>query len=59
MDYRKQFLVEPGTKVRLAKVDPSFTGQHESHKKAEPEIRKHVERLDQLQYLLYADGNQF
>ena len=58
MDYRKQFLVEPGTKVRLAKVDPSSTGKHESHKKAEPEIRKHVERLDQLQYLLYADGSQ-
>jgi PPK2 family polyphosphate:nucleotide phosphotransferase len=58
MDYRKQFLVEPGSKVRLAKVDPSSTGKHESRKKAASEIQKHVERLDQLQYLLYADGNQ-
>ncbi len=58
MDYRKKFIVEPGEKVRLAKIDPSYTGKHKSHGKAEPEIRRHVERMDQLQYLLYADGNQ-
>ena len=58
MDYRKNFVVEPGAKVRLAKIDPSYTGKHESHKKALPEIDKHVRRMDALQYLLYADGNQ-
>jgi PPK2 family polyphosphate:nucleotide phosphotransferase len=58
MDYRKRFVVEPGTKVRLGKIDPAFTGKHESHEKALPEIQKHVARMDQLQYLLYADGNQ-
>ena len=58
MDYRKEFIVEPGTKVRLAKIDPSYTGKHESHEKAMPEIQGHVERMDQLQYLLYADGGQ-
>ena len=58
MDYRRKFVVEPGAKVRLAKIDPSFTGDHESHKKAAPEILKHVERMDRLQYLLYADANQ-
>jgi PPK2 family polyphosphate:nucleotide phosphotransferase len=58
MEYRKKFVVEPGTKVRLAKIDPAHTGKHESHKKAAPEIQKHVARMDQLQYLLYADGNQ-
>jgi polyphosphate kinase 2 (PPK2 family) len=42
----------------LAKIDPSQTGAHESHKKAEPEIGEHVERIDKLQYLLYADGDQ-
>ena len=30
----------------------------QSHEKALPEIQKHVERMDKLQYLLYADGNQ-
>jgi PPK2 family polyphosphate:nucleotide phosphotransferase len=58
MDYRKNFLVKPGAKVRLSKIDASYTGKHETHEKALPEIRKHVERVDKLQYLLYADGNQ-
>lgn len=58
MDYRKKFCVEPGEKVRLAKIDPSYTGKHELHKKAEPDILKHVERIEELQYLLYADASQ-
>jgi PPK2 family polyphosphate:nucleotide phosphotransferase len=58
MDYRKKFAVEPGKKVRLSKIDPSYTGRHETHDKALPEIQKNVERMDRLQYLLYADGSQ-
>jgi len=58
MDYRKKFAVEPGKKVRLSKIDPSYTGKHETHDKALPEIQKNVERMDRLQYLLYADGSQ-
>jgi PPK2 family polyphosphate:nucleotide phosphotransferase len=58
MDYRKKFAVEPGAKVRLAKIDPSYTGKHESQDEALPEIQKNLERLGKLQYLLYADGNQ-
>jgi PPK2 family polyphosphate:nucleotide phosphotransferase len=58
MDYRKKFVVEPGAKVRLAKIDPSYTGKHLSHKKAMLEIDKHVRRMDALQYILYADANQ-
>jgi PPK2 family polyphosphate:nucleotide phosphotransferase len=58
MDYRKKFLVEPGNKVRLEKLDPAYSGKHESHEKALPEIQENVERLAQAQYLLYADGRQ-
>src|SRR5262245_31700521 len=58
MDYRKQFAVEPGAKVRLSKIDPSYTGKLESREQSLPEIQKNVERLEKLQYLLYADGNQ-
>jgi polyphosphate kinase 2 (PPK2 family) len=58
MDFRKKFMVEPGGKVRLSKIDPSYTGEHETHEKALPEITKHVERMQKLQYLLYADGSQ-
>ncbi len=58
MDYRKKFGVDPEAKVRLAKIDPSFTGEHETHDKALGEIQKNVERMEKLQYLLYADGRQ-
>ncbi len=55
MDYGKEFIIGAGKKVRLAKIDPSFTGTHKSHADAKPEIEQHVERMDKLQYLLYAD----
>jgi PPK2 family polyphosphate:nucleotide phosphotransferase len=58
MDYRKEFVVEPGSKVRLARIDPSYSGRHESHEKAAPEIAALVERMRRLQYLLYADAKQ-
>jgi PPK2 family polyphosphate:nucleotide phosphotransferase len=58
MDYRKKFAVEPGAKVRLSKIDTSFTGKHGSHDKATQAIQRHVERMAELQYLLYADADQ-
>jgi PPK2 family polyphosphate:nucleotide phosphotransferase len=58
MDYRKEFVVEPGTKVRLSKIDPSYKGKYETPEKAAGEIGRHLERLNTLQYLLYADGDQ-
>src|SRR5271167_837269 len=58
MDYRKRFAVEPAAKVRLGKIDPSFKDKHKSHEDAAPEIGKNVERMEKLQYLLYADGDQ-
>src|SRR5712672_2679624 len=58
MNYRKKFMVEPGAKVRLSKIDPSYTGDYETHAKAASEIAKHIERMAKLQYLLYADGDQ-
>jgi len=58
MDYRERFVVEPGARVRLGKIDPAFKDQHESPDRAAPELQKHVERMARLQYLLYADGNQ-
>jgi PPK2 family polyphosphate:nucleotide phosphotransferase len=58
MDYRKDLMIKPGTKVRLSKIDPSFAGRHESHEEAAGEIGKYLERMDRLQYLLYANGSQ-
>jgi hypothetical protein len=60
MDFRKRLVVEPGAKARLDKIDPGFKGKHESHKEALPDagIANQVARMDLLQYLLYADGDQ-
>ncbi len=57
MDYRKEFIVAPGAKPRLARIDPSSTGGH-SRDTAEAAIREQVERMARLQYLLYADARQ-
>ena len=58
MDYRRKFAVEAGERPRLPKMDASYTGNHESHEKALPELQAHVERMDKLQYLLYAGGSK-
>ena len=58
MAYRKEFLVEPESKVNLDKFDPSYTGKHESHEKANDEVAEYIERLRKAQYLLYADAGQ-
>ncbi|MGO9172937.1 MAG: polyphosphate kinase 2 family protein [Rhodomicrobium sp.] len=58
MAYRKKFMVEPTSKVRLEKIDPSHTGKHESQEKAEGDIASNLERLRKAQYLLYADAGQ-
>ncbi len=59
MNYRKRFVVDPGAKVQLGKIDPAFKHKHdESHDNAAPEIQKHVERMAKALYLLHADGNQ-
>lgn len=54
MDYRKKFMVEPGTKVKLSKIDPGYKGKHLSENDAQTEIDKHCRQLHDLQYLLYA-----
>ncbi|MEZ5785748.1 MAG: polyphosphate kinase 2 family protein [Xanthobacteraceae bacterium] len=58
MDFGKAFVVKPGSRVHLAKIDPEFTGDITSHKKAAEAIQNEVARMDRLQYLLYADAGQ-
>jgi PPK2 family polyphosphate:nucleotide phosphotransferase len=58
MNYRKKFMVEPDSKVRLAKIDPNFNGKHLSRPAAIETTARQIERIAQLQYLLYADASQ-
>jgi PPK2 family polyphosphate:nucleotide phosphotransferase len=54
-NYLKKLIVEPDTKVKLTDIDPDYHGKHESHESALPEIQKHVQKMEQLQYLMYAE----
>jgi PPK2 family polyphosphate:nucleotide phosphotransferase len=58
MNYRKKFMIEPGDKVRLGKIDPDFTGKHVAHDAAIEATAQQIERIARLQYLLYADASQ-
>ena len=58
MDYRKEFIVKPGGKLVLAKIDPAYAGAKETNDKAAADIQNTVQRIDKLQYLLYADASQ-
>ena len=55
MNYRKHFMVTPGSKVKLGEMDPSFSGHHQDRKQADAEIEKDRQRLADLQYLMYAE----
>jgi PPK2 family polyphosphate:nucleotide phosphotransferase len=58
MDYRKKFMTGPQSKVRLDKIDPSYTGKPVSQEKSKAETGRNLERLRKAQYLLYADASQ-
>ena len=55
MDYRKPFLVEPGTRLRLKDRDPGFKGLHESHATAAAELEHYRQKLADQQSLMYAE----
>jgi PPK2 family polyphosphate:nucleotide phosphotransferase len=58
MSYGKKFIVAPGARLRLRKIDPFYCGKHESHDSAVEETAKGVARINKLQYLLYADASR-
>jgi PPK2 family polyphosphate:nucleotide phosphotransferase len=51
-----KFLVHPGTRVRLKDADPAYHGKHPSHRRALPEIQSQIQKMDALQYLMYAEN---
>jgi PPK2 family polyphosphate:nucleotide phosphotransferase len=58
MDFRNEFVIEPGAKVHLSKINPSHKGKYESREQAAPDIAINMHRMDKLQYRLYADDSQ-
>lgn len=57
-NFSKQLMVEPGTKVKLAKYDPEKTLGWEKNHKMKASLEKALEKLDALQYLLYAESKR-
>lgn len=58
MPYRQEFIIDPGTAVRLAKIDPAYKDHQLTRDAAQPEIARQVDRMRRLQYLLYADASR-
>ena len=55
-NYLKKLVVEPGSKIRLKHFDPGYQGKHESRESALPEIQKNLQKMEELQYLMYAEN---
>jgi PPK2 family polyphosphate:nucleotide phosphotransferase len=55
-NYLKKLIVEPGSKIRLKHFDPSYHGKHESRKSVLPEIQENLQKMAELQYLMYAEN---
>lgn len=58
MRYSDRFVVEPGKAVKLSSIDPSFKDKHETKSSARTEIGNHARKLQDLQYLMYAENER-
>ncbi len=58
MNYSKKFLVKPGSLIQLKDFDPDYEGKHEKKKSAIHETRKLQQKMDELQYKLFAEHKQ-
>lgn len=54
-NFSRKLMVHPGKKVRLARYDPDATLGWQKGRKAKESLEKAVAKLDDLQYLLYAE----
>jgi len=55
VNYFQQFIVKPDSKVKLSAIDPDFTGNEKSKDDASEATKRNLEKLRDLQELLYAE----
>jgi PPK2 family polyphosphate:nucleotide phosphotransferase len=55
LDYRKQFRVKPGQKLKLNKLDPAYKAKPASEAEAKQETERYLKQLARQQTLLYAE----
>jgi PPK2 family polyphosphate:nucleotide phosphotransferase len=58
MNFTRKMMVRPGTRVKLGDFDPGDTFGYNDDKKTQAKLAKHLQRLDDLQYLFYAVRQQ-
>lgn len=58
VDYLTKFFVKPGSKVELSRIDAGFKGKHQSNAHAMPAIEASIQKMHDLQYLMYAEGRR-
>jgi PPK2 family polyphosphate:nucleotide phosphotransferase len=54
-DLLEKLIVQPGARVHLREIDPSYCGEPELCMAAMPEIQSYSQKIDQLQCLMYAE----
>lgn len=55
MNYRTKFYVAPGSPIRLNDFDPQYADKDEDKHSSLPKIAKLQQRMDELQFRLYAE----
>ena len=50
--------MKPESKVKLDEIDAGYKGEHEDKDSAQPEVDKYIQRLHDLQYLMYAQNQR-
>jgi PPK2 family polyphosphate:nucleotide phosphotransferase len=55
MDFRKKFIVDPGSKVKLARIDPDFHGKHTTADEAKEALDHYNAKITAQQRLFYGD----
>jgi PPK2 family polyphosphate:nucleotide phosphotransferase len=58
MNYRKQFIVPPNSKVDLRAIDSGFTGTFNHKADAKDALAHNLKRIGELQEMLYAEHKQ-
>jgi PPK2 family polyphosphate:nucleotide phosphotransferase len=55
---KQPFTLTPGTRFCLQDFDPDYTGKYEDDDDAKKQTKKNLERLSELQEMLYAQGKR-
>jgi PPK2 family polyphosphate:nucleotide phosphotransferase len=58
MNYEKEFRVSPGSPVHLKNFDPDLTDKDENKKSASRKVTRLQQRMDELQFALYAENKR-